>query len=547
MVLRFTPNRRSGVLALLTPASELAASASATSASASAVASAASASSSSGSAIAAAASETAAAVSAAAALAAASSAKAPCRVASTANIALLSGLLVVDGVTTVAGDRVLVKNQTTGAENGIYVVAAGAWTRATDFDGAGEAVTGMIVFVNSGTINSLSQFVITTTGTITIGVTSITFALFEGPGITLTGPLVNVGGYSRNQLDTAFNLDNTGRTVYAWNYSAGGGEVDVFINRSSGTVGGFSLWDFPNTSGDPTRLFFVQGSNGVTWMGANGPITFIDTYMGGQLRVTTDCSATGSGNCFVAGVTQNSSPNTTNYPTAVTGYGVQDVASTGNTVYSMFGRADLYATGVATAEFNTFNYAAAPSATLPPDRSIGTTQYHPITLTVAAGGDYDSSIGIHIDQEGSEPQSFLTGIYMGPAGVATYGLFIDAATAVGSRGPTTGAVIRNYGAGGANLVLQTTGGETASNLVLSIINSAGSGKFGVTQDGTANGLAYQVGGTQVVGARNTGFAAMTGTPDEGTTYDTASVTLPQLAGRVAAIQAALTTHGLIGA
>jgi hypothetical protein len=53
--------------------------------------------------------------------------------------------------------------------------------------------------------------------------------------------------------------------------------------------------------------------------------------------------------------------------------------------------------------------------------------------------------------------------------------------------------------------------------------------------------------TQVVGARDTGWTAMTGTPDESTSYATGSVTLPQLAGRVMALQTALTTHGLIGA
>jgi hypothetical protein len=61
-----------------------------------------------------------------------------------------------------------------------------------------------------------------------------------------------------------------------------------------------------------------------------------------------------------------------------------------------------------------------------------------------------------------------------------------------------------------------------------------------------SGRVLKVNGTQVVGPRDTGWAAMTGSADEGTTYDTSTVTLPQLAGRVMALQAALTTHGLIG-
>ena len=58
--------------------------------------------------------------------------KDPCRLATTANDTL-SGLAARDGVTPVANDRVLVKNQSTASANGIYVAAAGAWTRAIDF------------------------------------------------------------------------------------------------------------------------------------------------------------------------------------------------------------------------------------------------------------------------------------------------------------------------------------------------------------------------------------------------------------------------------
>lgn len=100
--------------------------------------------------------------------------KAPCRVATTANITL-SGEQTIDGVAVVADDRVLVKNQTTSSENGIWEASTGAWTRAPDFDGAGDVVTGTLALVNLGTVNSGYAFVVTTTGTITPGTTSITF------------------------------------------------------------------------------------------------------------------------------------------------------------------------------------------------------------------------------------------------------------------------------------------------------------------------------------------------------------------------------------
>ncbi|MBX2914340.1 MAG: SusD/RagB family nutrient-binding outer membrane lipoprotein [Cyclobacteriaceae bacterium] len=100
----------------------------------------------------------------------------PVRVATTANLTALSGNLTVDGVTLNDGDRVLVKNQTPATNNGIYVVAAGAWTRATDADASGELV-GQAVLVNEGNANAGTRWKQTTTGTITLGTTNIVWAL----------------------------------------------------------------------------------------------------------------------------------------------------------------------------------------------------------------------------------------------------------------------------------------------------------------------------------------------------------------------------------
>lgn len=101
--------------------------------------------------------------------------KAPCRVATTANIAL-SGLQTIDGITLVADDRVLVKNQSTGSENGIYSASSGNWTRTRDFDGSYDIVSGTRVFVTLGTANAGSEFYVSTTGAITVGTTSITIS-----------------------------------------------------------------------------------------------------------------------------------------------------------------------------------------------------------------------------------------------------------------------------------------------------------------------------------------------------------------------------------
>lgn len=127
--------------------------------------------------------------------------KTPVRAATTANIASLAGGApsTLDGVTLAANDRILVKDQTTGSQNGLYVVttlgtgANGTWTRATDADGVGELVAGILVVAAEGTTNADTIWELSTDGAITIGVTAITFVLKSSgsgyknlPSITVT-------------------------------------------------------------------------------------------------------------------------------------------------------------------------------------------------------------------------------------------------------------------------------------------------------------------------------------------------------------------------
>ena len=102
------------------------------------------------------------------------------RVATTANISL-TGEQTIDGVLTSA-DRILVKNQSTGSQNGIYVTGAGAWTRATDADLDAEVTAGLTVAVEEGTANAGRLFVLTTADPIVVNTTSLTFTLLTAGG-----------------------------------------------------------------------------------------------------------------------------------------------------------------------------------------------------------------------------------------------------------------------------------------------------------------------------------------------------------------------------
>jgi hypothetical protein len=119
------------------------------------------------------------------------------RAASTANIATLSGPMTLDGVSLVAGDRVLVKDQTAATQNGIYVVAAGAWARSTDADVWGELVSAY-VFVESGTVNADMGYLSTVDPGGALGTTAVTFVQFTGAGQILAGAGLTKSG---NTLD----------------------------------------------------------------------------------------------------------------------------------------------------------------------------------------------------------------------------------------------------------------------------------------------------------------------------------------------------------
>jgi hypothetical protein len=132
------------------------------------------------------------------------SAKKSVRVATIANLNLSNALEngdSLDGITLATGDRVLVKDQSSGAENGIYVVqASGAAVRATDFDVASEVEAGAFVFVESGSTHADSGWVLTTDGAITVGTTALAWVQFSGAGQITAGAGLTKSGNTINAV-----------------------------------------------------------------------------------------------------------------------------------------------------------------------------------------------------------------------------------------------------------------------------------------------------------------------------------------------------------
>lgn len=183
------------------------------------------------------------------------------RVATTAPINLATDLNngdAIDGITLVTGDRVLVKNQTTASENGIYVATAtGAATRATDFDTGVEVTSGAFTFVEQGNTNADSGWVLTTDGTIVVGTTALAFAQFSGAGqITAGAGLTKTG----NTIDAVGTADRI--TVNADSIDI----ASTYVGQTSITT----LGTIATGTWNATTISVGKGGTGLTTITTNG-------------------------------------------------------------------------------------------------------------------------------------------------------------------------------------------------------------------------------------------------------------------------------------
>jgi hypothetical protein len=202
--------------------------------------------------------------------------KAPVTVASTVNISTLSGLLTIDTVTLAAGETVLVKDQTNAADNGIYVVSAGAWTRSIGAD-VWEEFIGAIVFVVEGTQTGSAWFCTAQPGG-TLGVTALNWSNFSvastytaGTGLTLTG--------------TQFSITPVGA---AGTYGSAS-SVPVFVTNASGQVSSVTntAIAIANTAVSGLGTMSTQNANAVAITGGTLDAVTIGGSTAGAITGTT--------------------------------------------------------------------------------------------------------------------------------------------------------------------------------------------------------------------------------------------------------------------
>lgn len=209
-------------------------------------------------------------------------AKASCAAATTGNITL-SGTQTIDGYGLVGGQRVLVKDQSSAAENGIYVVAAGAWARAADANTWDELVAAF-TFVEHGSTNANNGYICTIPASGTLGVTAVTWTQFSGAGqiiagtgMTKTGNTLNVNTASSSRIVVgADEIDLAATGVTASTYKSV--TVDQWGRVTAGTnpttLAGFGITDAYTQSQVDTflnaKLSLAGGSmTGALAMGTN--------------------------------------------------------------------------------------------------------------------------------------------------------------------------------------------------------------------------------------------------------------------------------------
>lgn len=175
----------------------------------------------------------------------------------TGNITL-SGTQTIDGIALSVGNRVLVKNQTNASQNGIYVVASGAWARASDAD-TFEKLVSAFTFVEEGSTKADTGWVCTVDSGGVLGTTPITFSQFSGAGTFLAGEGLTLTGNSFSVVGTANRISVSGSGVDIASTYAGQTSITTLGTIATGT------WN-------ATTIATNKGGTGLTTFTSGGAV-----------------------------------------------------------------------------------------------------------------------------------------------------------------------------------------------------------------------------------------------------------------------------------
>jgi len=374
--------------------------------------------------------------------------KQPAQVATTANITL-SGLQTIDGYTTLVGDRVLVKNQSTQVNNGIYIASASAWVRSSDANTYAELVAAFL-FVENGTSQSGSAWVSTIPQNGTLGTTPITFTQFSnnatytaGTGLTLSSyqfsitPVGTAGTYGSASSVPVFVTNASGQISSVTNttISIAPSQINATIPNSgltNSTISGVSLGSNLANLTAGTNITFSSGTtyNGSSAITINASSTMV--YPGAGIPNSTGSawgtsySTTGSGTV----VALATSPT---FVTPILGTPQSGNFSTGTFTWPTFNQ---NTTGNASTATTASNLAGTTQYSLPYQSGSATTGY----LSPGTSGSLLMTLGA----------------VSAPIWVATSSLTVGTATNIASG--TAGAIPYQTGSGATSFLSLGTSG-----------------------------------------------------------------------------------------
>jgi hypothetical protein len=256
----------------------------------------------------------------------------------------LSGTQTVNGVALVATDRILVTGQTLGENNGVWVVAAGAWTRATDSDSDAE-LRGFIVSVSGGTYAGY-KYINTNASTITIGTTAVTYSEFSN--VAEIDPVFIAWRDASRTANTIWAAPNGSSGVATWRTLVAA-DIPTLNQNTTGSAATLTTTRNIAISGDLTWNVDFNGSSAVT---AAGTLATVNANVGTFNNVTVNAKGLVTAASNVAYLTTNETITLTGDITGSGGTSIATTLATVNSNVGTFRSVTVNAKGLVTAATN---------------------------------------------------------------------------------------------------------------------------------------------------------------------------------------------------
>lgn len=444
--------------------------------------------------------------------------KQPVLCGTTANITL-SGVQTLDGISAVAGSRVLVKNQTAPAENGIYISAAGAWARSADADTWDELISA-ICFVESGTTLAGSAWYCTVQPGGTLGTTAVTWSNFSvasvytaGTGLTLSSyqfsitPVGTAGTYGSASQVPVFITNASGQVTSVTNTSIGIAGSQI----TSGTI------DTARISGSYTGITGVGTLTAGTWNAST-----IGVAYGGTGAATLTGYVKGSGTSALTASSTIPSTDITGLGTMST-QNANNVAITGGTIATLTSPIAVGSGGTGASTLTgyvkgTGTAALTASSTIPSGdiSGLGTMATQNASSVAITGGTESGvthsgdTIGTYLDYTSVSAPSYAEGRiwYDSTVKALTYNndisgnsLHIGQETQLKVRNSTGSTIAK----GAPVYITSTSSGVSFPNIALAKADTLTTGNaIGLTNEAIANGADGYVVINGILNGVNTG-------------------------------------------